>query len=118
MNEVNETSPTSKAQSPHTNLNLEGLEEPPEKTSEHQTMKEVTPIFESKVDQQTIDTLRELLTKAESGELRSLIYVDGYRDGSVGNGWSGQPNMLMIGNLEDIKFNFFSQAYFPVEDDQ
>ena len=81
-------------------------------------MKEVTPIFESKVDQQTVDTLKALLSKAESGELISLIYVDRYRDGTVGNGWAGQPNMLMIGHLEDIKFNFFSQAYSTTEDDQ
>ena len=80
-------------------------------------MKEVTGIFETEVDQQTIDTLTELLDKAKSGELRSIIYVDGYRDGTAGSGWAGRPSFSMIGQLEDVKFNFFSQMYFPVTEE-
>jgi len=79
-------------------------------------MEKVTGIHAIKVDQQTIDTLKYLLNKAESGELRSIFFVDKYRNGEVGSGWAGQPDKHMIGELEDLKFNFFSQAYFPVED--
>ena len=80
-------------------------------------MKQVASINSKKVDQQTVDLLKEFLTKAEAGELQSLIYVGKYHDGAVGNGWAGQPDKRMIGEIEDIKFNFFSQAYFPMIDE-
>ncbi len=80
-------------------------------------MEQVKSINSTKVDQQTIDALKELLEKAESGELRSVIFVDKYQNGAVGHGWSGQPDKQMIGELEDVKFNLFSQMYFPVSED-
>lgn len=79
-------------------------------------MKQVTSINSGSVDQQTIDTLKELLVEAESGRLRSILYVDKYMNGEVGSGWSGSPTADMIGCLEDLKFNFFSQMYFPMEE--
>ena len=57
-----------------------------------------------------------LLNEAENGNLQSIIFVDRYKDDTVGHGWSGTPNKRMIGELEDVKFKFFSMAYFPVEE--
>jgi hypothetical protein len=79
------------------------------------TMEPVKSINSTKVDQQTIDTLKELLAKAETGDLRSILFVDKYQNGEVGSGWAGRPDKDMIGEIEDLKFNIFSQAYFPVE---
>lgn len=79
-------------------------------------MIEVVPsIGDISVDEQTVEMLEELLASAKSGELRSLIFVDRYKDGKVGHGWCGQPDKRMVGELEDIKFNIFSQMYFQVE---
>lgn len=80
-------------------------------------MKEVTGIYQSKVDEQTIEMLEELLSKAKTGELRSLVFVDLYHDGQVKHGWSGRPTIEMMGELEHVKFDFFSQMYFPVIDE-
>lgn len=73
-------------------------------------MKEVKNINDAAVDQQTIDTLKELLVEAEKGNLRSIIFVDKYNNGQVGSGWSGQPNKTMIGELEMIKQNYLLQV--------
>lgn len=70
-----------------------------------------------KPDQQTIETLKSLLKEAESGNLQSIIFIDKLKDGCLGNGWAGRPCKRMIGELEDVKFKFFSQAYFPVEEE-
>ena len=80
-------------------------------------MEQVKSINSTKVDQQTIDALKELLGKAETGELRSVMFVDKYQNGEVGNGWAGQPDLRMIGEMENLKFNFFSQMYFPVAEE-
>jgi hypothetical protein len=79
-------------------------------------MKEVKSISSTKVDQQTIDTLKELLGKAETGELRSVMFVDKYQDGKCGHGWSGKPDMHMVGEFENLKFDLFSMMYFPVQE--
>ena len=68
------------------------------------------------VDQQTVDALESLLKEAKSGNLRSVIFIDKHKDGKVGHGWAGQPDKRMIGEMEDVKFNFFSMMYFPMED--
>lgn len=68
----------------------------------------------NKVDQATIDTLKDLLSKAESGELRSLMFVEAYKNGDCGHGWAGQPDMQMIGEIENMKFDMLSMMYFPV----
>ena len=81
-------------------------------------MSEITSIYSKQADPQTVGLLKELLAKAESGELKSIMYVDSYRDGTIGNGWSGEPDMLMMANLDEIKFKFFMQMYFPEEDDE
>jgi len=78
-------------------------------------MKEVTGINQNQADEQTIATLKDLLEKAESGELRSLIFIDKYRDGKVGHGWSGQPCRKMIGAIEELKFEYHSRKYLTVE---
>ena len=80
-------------------------------------MEIVEAINVRQVDQQTIDTLKDLLDKAVSGELRSIMYVDKYRDGKCGHGWAGQPDMQMIGELENVKFNIFSMMYFPTQEE-
>jgi len=77
-------------------------------------MKEITKLNTKKVDDQTISLLKELLEKAENGELSSLIYIDKYHNGSVGHGWAGKPDNKMIGKIEELKFDFYSQAYFPM----
>ena len=79
-------------------------------------MKEVTKLKNISVDHQTVNQLKELLSLAESGELKSIIFIDEHKDGRVGHGWAGQPNIRMIGEMENVKFNFFSMMYFPVED--
>ena len=78
-------------------------------------MKKVENFFKGEVDQETIGLLKDLLGKAECGELSSLIFVDMYRDGKCGHGWAGRPDMVMIGELENVKFDFLSHMYFPVE---
>lgn len=67
-----------------------------------------------KIDQQTIDTLEDLLGKAKTGELQSLVFVEKYHDGGIAHGWAGRPDNEMIGELEDLKFNILSMKYFPV----
>ena len=77
----------------------------------------VANLNESIVDNQTIDTLKDLLASAEKGEITSICFIDGYRDGKAGHGWAGRPTSAMIGELENLKFSYFSQMYFPVEDE-
>ena len=79
-------------------------------------MKEVSVLKNISVDSQTVEQLKELLLQAESGELKSIIFIDEHKDGKVGHGWSGQPSTRMIGEIENVKFNFFSMMYFPVAD--
>ena len=78
-------------------------------------MREVTSINNISTDDQTIAQIEELLSLAKSGELKSLIFIDEHKDGRVGHGWCGKPNKRMVGELEDVKFNIFSQIYVQVE---
>lgn len=57
------------------------------------------------VDNQTVETLEELLKEAKNGNLHSIIYVDSYNDGRVGSGWTLPPNVKMLGELELLKIN-------------
>ena len=79
-------------------------------------MAKVTEIKSKQVDQQTVELLKELLAKAEKGELVSLLFVDSYDTGEVGMGWAGAPDQRMIGALEELKFGFFTEMYFPEGD--
>ena len=79
-------------------------------------LEKVTSLSEKKVDSQTVETLTAMLESAKKGEINSIIFIDNYHDGKVGHGWSGKPNLRMIGELENVKFNFLSQMYFPVVD--
>jgi hypothetical protein len=71
---------------------------------------------ESIVDRQTIETLEELLAQAKSGEIVSICFVDGRRDGKAAHGWAGRPTSTMIGEIENLKFDYFSQMYFPAQE--
>lgn len=75
---------------------------------------EVKEIPNLSVDQKTITTLEDLLAKAKTGELKSIIFIDKYKDGKTGHGWAGQPDGQMIGQIENAKFDIFSQMYFPM----
>ena len=77
----------------------------------------VASLSKSIVDSQTIDTLKELLAAAESGELTALCFVDGYRDGKAAYGWAGRPTLAMIGQIENLKFDYFSQMNSQPEDE-
>lgn len=77
-------------------------------------MKEVHNILDSKVDQQTVETLEGLLSSAKAGQLKSLMFVDQYQDGTVGSGWAGSPSMRMIADLRSLEFKFFSEMYFEM----
>jgi hypothetical protein len=77
-------------------------------------MKEVSNLFKPKACDQTVSIVEDLLEKAKSGELKSLVFVDEYQDGSAGHGWAGTPSKKMIGELEEVKFCIFSQMYFPI----
>ena len=78
-------------------------------------MKEVTEIKTIGTDDQTIATLKDLLSKARSGDLKSIMFVDKYKNGNCAHGWAGKPDMEMIGEMENMKFNMISQMYFPTE---
>jgi len=80
-------------------------------------MDKVIGINSKKVDQQTVELLRELLEKAESGDLQSILFVDSYRDGTCGAGWAGYPDHAMIGKIEELKFEIFAQMFFAGEDE-
>ena len=80
-------------------------------------MEKVTGINSKQVDQQTIDTLKGLLGEAESGNLRSILFIDKYRDGRCGHGWAGKPDTQMIGRIEELKFDYHSQMFFPQVDE-
>ena len=80
-------------------------------------MKEVSSINSISVDNETVTQLEELLKSAKTGDLKSLIFIDKYKDGKVGHGWAGRPDKSMIGEMEDVKFNIFSQMYFAVADE-
>ena len=71
-------------------------------------MKEVTSLRSKKVDQETIALLEELLESARAGTLESIMYIDKYADGKIGNGWAGRPCMKMIGEIEGLKFIYLS----------
>ena len=66
------------------------------------------------VDQKTIDILEDLLGKAKTGELQSIMFVDKYKNGDCAHGWAGRPDMQMLGEVENMKFDVLSQMYFPV----
>mgnify|MGYP000654552753 CR=1 FL=1 len=69
-------------------------------------MKEIKNINSTRVDQRTVDTLTELLTSAQAGDLQSLMFVDKYYNGDVGYGWSGTPDDKMVGRLEKLKVEY------------
>ena len=71
-------------------------------------------INEKTVDQKTIDILEDLLGKAKTGELQSIMFVDKYKNGDCAHGWAGRPDMQMLGEVENMKFDVLSQMYFPV----
>jgi len=72
----------------------------------------VAPITSGRsVDEETVSLLRELLEKAEAGELVSLTYVDQYHDGRIGDGWSGRPSEKMIAHLESLKWRYLADAH-------
>lgn len=77
-------------------------------------MKIVSNVNNISVDDQTVAQLEELLKSAKAGDLKSLIFIDKYKDGKVGHGWAGKPDKRMVGEIEDVKFNIFSQMYFSM----
>ena len=77
-------------------------------------MKEVTNLKKSKVDEGLVSVLKLLLSKAESGEMNAILFVDAYTDNTTGMGWSGRPTRAMIGQFEELKFDYFSKRYIPV----
>lgn len=79
-------------------------------------MTEETNVQALGADQQIIDTLTGMLNDAKTGELTSVMYVVQLKDGDVFHGWAGQPTKTMVGEVEDMKFDLLSQAYFPVEE--
>lgn len=80
-------------------------------------MKEITQIKTISVDEQTVSQLEELLEQAKSGSLKSIIFIDQHKDGKCGHGWAGKPDIRMIGEMDNVKFNFFSMMYFPVAEE-
>jgi hypothetical protein len=80
-------------------------------------IKEVAKITKPNRDQQTIDTLTEMLDRAKVGEIQSILWVEKTHDNLCGHGWAGCPDNQMIGEIEELKFNFNSQKYFPVVDE-
>ena len=74
-------------------------------------MENVENINSARTDERTVDVLRLLLSKAESGELQSIMFVDSYRDGTVRGGWAGYPDAQMIAEFERLKFDFFLSPY-------
>lgn len=72
-------------------------------------MKVIKNVNSAAVDQQTVETLTELLDSAKKGELRSVLFVDMYANGDIGSGWSGMPNRNMVGELEKIKLRLLLQ---------
>ncbi len=62
------------------------------------------------VDNQTVETLENLLASAKKGELSSLIYVDSYADGDVGSGWTLPPTAKMLLELEVLRLSFLLQT--------
>lgn len=66
-------------------------------------------------NQHVIDRLKLLLSEAESGELRNLVYVTGYDDGSVTSSYVFDPRTARLGArsvlgelvllLDDLKTN-------------
>ena len=78
-------------------------------------MVKAVEIKKNEVDAQIVETLEGLLEKAKNGELKSILFVDSYVDGKIGMGWAGRPDLVMIGKIEELKFDFFSQMYFPIE---
>lgn len=79
-------------------------------------MKPVT-LHKPKVNQETVDTLEELLQMAKEGELQSIMFVEMHSNNDIAHGWTGKPSKAMIGETEDMKFNILSQAYFPIMED-
>ena len=57
-------------------------------------MNEVIDIRKPKIDVDTIAAIEELLERAKSGDLKSLMYVDKYHNGGgCGYGWAGTPDI-------------------------
>lgn len=77
----------------------------------------VTLINQSKVDEQTIAALEELLESAKNGELTSLIYIDAHSNGDIGFGWAGTPARGMIDRMEELKFCYFAELYSGMSDE-
>lgn len=80
-------------------------------------MKEVTSIKNIGVDDESVEMLEELLAEAKSGELKQLVYIHKNKEGEIGHGWAGAPDLSMIGGLEDTKFEILLQYRSPVIDE-
>lgn len=57
------------------------------------------------VDPVLVDMIKELLESAESGDLKSLIFVDSYQDGSVGESCYGLISEVCIAKLYNLQLN-------------
>lgn len=61
------------------------------------------------VDNKTVETLEGLLKSAKTGDLTSLIYIDGYSDGTVGSGWTLSPDDKMIVEMDKLKLSILME---------
>ncbi len=76
-------------------------------------MEVVSDIKNAAINQLTVDKLTELLEKAKTGELESIMFVDKYSDGCCGYGWSGSLDRKMIAAMEEMKFDIHAEMFFP-----
>ena len=72
-------------------------------------MQNIAGIHSLSVDEKTISLLEDLLEKARLGDLRSLMYVDKYKDSTLGCGWSGSPDVDMLGKFLELQHMYLTE---------
>ena len=68
-------------------------------------------LIEKKPEKSVIEHLEALMAQAKSGELQELIYICGYKEGSVNHGWSRlRNNRRLVGEMEFMKHQLIEES--------
>lgn len=65
-----------------------------------------------KPNYETVETLKDLLRRAEEGEVQGLAYVTVNLDHTIATGWCGSFNdniFMALGSIENLRLRYYFQ---------